>query len=160
VLTLPLARGDEAFREIGARVSAIAFLSLVAAIVLGWSALIPVSATLAGALYGAELAIADTPLDAAAPAVAAGLLLCAELAYWSREERTRWCGDPGAGLRRTALVALLGAGAFMVAALLLALVDTVRARGLAFDLLGAVAAVTVVATVLVAARGRQPGGSA
>jgi hypothetical protein len=48
----------------------------------------------------------------------------------------------------------------MVAALLLALVDTVRARGLALDLLGAVAAVTVVATVLVAARGRQPGGSA
>ena len=115
---------------------AIAFLSLVAAIVLGWSALIPVSATLAGGLYGAELA------------------------YWSREERTRWHGDPGAGLRRTALVALLGAGAFMVAALLLALVDTVRARGLALDLLGAVAAVTVVATVLVAARGRQPGGSA
>lgn len=139
---------------------AIAFLSLVAAIVLDWSALIPVSATLAGGLYGAELAIADAPLDAAAPAIAAGLFLSAELAYWSREERTRWHGDPGAGLRRTALVTLLAAGAFMVAALLLALVDTVRARGLALDLLGAVAAVTVVATVLVAARRpRQPSGS-
>ncbi|HKX47207.1 MAG TPA: hypothetical protein VJM06_00955 [Gaiellaceae bacterium] len=155
-----MTRGSDDFQAVGARVGAIAFLALVAGIVLGWSPLIPVAAALAGGLYGVELAISDAPLDAAAAGIAAALLLCTELAYWSREERTRWLGDPGDGLRRAAMVALLGAGAFFVSASLLALVDAVRARGLALDLLGAIAAVTVLATVLVAARGRQQGGSA
>jgi hypothetical protein len=148
-----MTRGDDALQVAGARVGAIAFLALVAAVVLGWSPLIPVAAVLAGGLYGAELAIADAPLDVAAPAVAAGLLVCAELAYWSLEERARWRGDAGEGVRRVALVALLGVAAFVVAAVLLALVDAVRARGLALDLLGAVAAVA--ALVLVVAAGRR-----
>ena len=133
----------------------LAFLALVAAIVLGWTALVPVAAALAGGLYGIELAIADAPLDVAAPAVAAGLLLSAELAYWSLEERVGWHGEAGDGLRRVALVALLAVGALLVAGVLLAVVDAVRARGLALDLLGAAAAVTVLATLLVAARERR-----
>lgn len=148
-----MARGGDAFQEFGVRIGAVAFLALVAAIVLGWTPLIPVSAALAGGLYGAELAISDAPLDIAAPGVAAALLLCAELAYWSGEERTRWLGDAGDGLRRAAVVAILGAGAFFVSAVLLVLVDAVRTRGLAVDLLGAIAAVTVLATVVVMARG-------
>ena len=138
------------------RVGGVAFLALVGGIVLGWTALVPFAAALAGGLYGVELAIADAPLDIAAPVVAAALLFCVELSYWSLEERSRWRGDPGEVLRRAALVALLGVGALLVAAALLALVDAVRARGLALDLLGALAAVTALATVLVAARGRQP----
>ena len=148
-----MARGGDAFQEFGVRIGAVAFLALVAAIVLGWTPLIPVSAALAGGLYGAELAISDAPLDIAAPGVAAALLLCAEFAYWSGEERTRWLGDAGDGLRRAAVVAILGAGAFFVSAVLLVLVDAVRTRGLAVDLLGAISAVTVLATVLVVARG-------
>ncbi len=152
-----MARGDEVFQEVGARIGAIAFLALVAGIVLGWSPLVPVAAALTGGLYAAELALADAPLDVAAPAVAAGLLLCTELAYWSREERTRWLGHVGDGLRRAAFVALLGVAAFLVAMVLLALVDAVRARGLALDLLGAVATAAVLATLLVVARAqRQP----
>lgn len=147
-----MTRGGATFQSVGARAGAIAFLALVAGIALSWSPLIPVAAALAGGLYGAELAIADAPLDAAAPGVAAALLLSAELAYWSGEERTRWLGDAGDGFRRAAVVALLGVGAFFVSAVLLALVDAVRARGLALDLLGALAAVTVLATVLVVAR--------
>jgi hypothetical protein len=155
-----MTRGGDDFQAVGTRVGAVAFLVLVAGIVLGWSPLIPVAASIAGGLYGVELAISDAPLDAAAAGVAAALVLCTELAYWSREERTRWLGDAGDGLRHAAMVALLGAGAFFVSASLLALVDAVRARGLALDLLGAIAAVTVLATVLVAARGRQSSGSA
>ena len=151
-----MSRGNDTFQAFGVRVGAVALLVLVAGIVLAWSPLIPLSAALAGGLYGVELAIADAPLDAAAGGVAAALLLCTELAYWSGEERARWLGDAGDGLRRAAVVALLGVGAFFVSASLLALVDAVRARGLALDLLGAVAAATVLATVLVAARGRQP----
>jgi hypothetical protein len=153
-----MARGDDAFREVGVRVGAVAFVALVAGIVLARPSLVPVAAALAGGLYGVELAIADAPLDVAVPAVAAGLFVCAELAYWSLEERTRWRGDTGEVWRRTALVALLGASAFLVAALLLALVDAVRARGLALDVLGAIAAVTVLATVLAAARGSRSEG--
>jgi hypothetical protein len=156
VVALPMTRGGDDFQAVGVRAGAVALLALVAGIVLGWSPLIPVAAALAGGLYGAELAISEAPLDAATAGVAAALLLCAELAYWSREERTRWLGDAGDGLRRAALVALLGAGAFFVSASILVLVDAVRARGLALDLLGATAAVTAVATVLVAARRRQP----
>jgi hypothetical protein len=152
-----MVRGDDAFRAGGARVGAVALVALVAAIVLGWSPLVPAAAALGGGLYGVELAIADAPLDLAAPAVAVGLLLSAELAYWSLEERTRWRGEAGAGFRRVAVVALLGVAAFFVAALMLVLVDVVRARGLALDLLGALAAVTVLATVLAVARStREP----
>jgi hypothetical protein len=142
------------------RVGAIAFVALVGGIVLGWTPLVPAAAALAGGLYGVELAIADAPLDAAAPAVVAALLLCTELAYWSLEERTRWRGDAGDGLRRVAVVALLGVAAFLVAGLLLALVDAVRARGFALDLLGALAAATVLATVLFLARSHGPASDA
>jgi hypothetical protein len=155
VVTLPMARGSDAFRQAGVRIGALALLALVAAIVLAWSHLVPVAAALAGGLYGLELAIADAPLDVAAPAVAAALLLCAELAYWSLEERTRWRGDAGDGVRRAALVLLLGVGALLVAALMLALVDAVRARGLALDLLGALAAVAALVLVVAAARTKQ-----
>jgi hypothetical protein len=150
-----MTRGGDAFQAFGVRIGAVALIALVAGIVLGWTPLIPVSVAVAGGLYGVELAIADAPLDTAAPGVAAALLLCTELAYWSGEERTRWLGDAGDGLRRAAVVALLGAGAFFVAAILLALVDAVRTRGLAVDLLGAIAAVTVLATMLVVARGQR-----
>ena len=156
-----MSRGSDALQVVGVRVGAVAFVALVAGVVLGWAPLIPVAAALAGGLYAIELAIADAPLDVAVPAVAAGLLLCTELAYWSLEERTRWHGEAGDGVRRSAFVALLGLAAFLVAASLLALVDAVRARGLALDLLGAVAAVTVLVTVLVVTRAqRQPSSGA
>lgn len=151
-----MARGDGAFREAGVRIGAVAFLALVAAVVLAWAPLIPVAVALAGGLYAVELAIADAPLDVAAPAVGAGLLLCAELAYWSLDERQRWRGDAGEGLRRAAFVALLGVAALLVGALLLVLVDVARARGLALDLLGAAAAAaTLVVIVAAASRGQS-----
>src|SRR5262245_53806847 len=149
-----MTRGGDDFQVVGVRVAALAAVTLVAGIVLAWAALVPLAVALGGGLYGVELAIADAPLDVAAPAIAAGLFLSAELAYWSLEERAHWQGDPGDGLRRAALVALLGAGAFLVAGVLLALVEAVSVRGLALDLLGAVAAVTVLATVVVIARGQ------
>ena len=152
VLAVPMSRGSASFQEVGVRVGAVAFVALVAGVVLGWAPLIPLAAALAGGLYAAELAIADAPLDVAAPAVAAGLLLCTELGYWSLEERTRWLGEVGDGLRRVAFVALLGVAAFLVAAVLLAAVDAVRAQGLALDLLGAVAAAAALAIVLLVSR--------
>ena len=66
--------------------------------------------------------------------------------------------ESGQGLRRAAFVALLGVAALVVAGVLLALVDDVRARGLALDLVGAVAAAAVLVTVLVTARRQPPQG--
>ena len=132
---------------------------LVAAVVHGWAWLIPASITLVGGAYAAELAIDDATLDLAAPLVAVGLVLAAELAYWSLDERVRTTGDPGEGLRRAALVALGAAATLVLGAALLALVDEIRARGLALDLIGVLAAVAVVVTVVVAARNQPSNGS-
>jgi hypothetical protein len=151
---MPLTRGDDAFQTVGIRVVGGAFLVLVAAVVLGRGALVPVAAVLVGGLYGAELALADAPLDVAAPAVAAGLFLSVELAYWSIEERQRWKGEAGDSLRRAGLVALLAATASLLAAALLTLVDAARTTSLAVDLIGAAAAVGVFATIVVLA-GRE-----
>ncbi len=130
-----------------------ALLVLLAALVNSWPALVPVSLVLLGGVYGMQLAVDDAPLDAAVVLVAAGLVVTAELAYWSLEERERVKTEPGEAFRRLALVAVLGLGALAVAALPLALVDVVRARGLAVDILGALAATAVLVAVVLAARG-------
>ena len=155
VAGVPLARGHGAFEEADVRVAAIAFVALIAAVVQGWAWLVPASIALTGGSYAAELAIDDVPLDAAAPIVAVGLLLAAELAYWSLDERNRATGDAGQDLRRTALVALGAAGTLLLGGVLLALVDEVRARGLALDVLGVLAAVFVLAIVLTSRAGRE-----
>ena len=137
------------------RVAALAAVVLLAAIVNGWSPLVPIGVAVAGGLYAAELAVDDAPIDTAAPAIAAGLFFAAELAYWSLDERHGVRGDPGDGLRRATFVALLGVGAFAVAAALLALADGIDAHGLALDLVGAAAAVTALATIALVARERR-----
>jgi ABC-type transport system involved in cytochrome c biogenesis permease subunit len=152
---VPIARGDEVFREAGVRVAAIAFLLLVAAVVVGWPTLIPVAVALAGGLYATQLAVDDAPLDAASPGIAVLLFLSAELAYWSLDERAPLRGDPGDDLRRIAVVAFLAIAAAVVAALLLALVDAVRAESLGVDLAGAVAAVAALAIVVAVSRTQQ-----
>ena len=151
---LPLARAEEnALLEVGFRVAAVALLALVAALVLGWPSLVPASLVLLGGLYGAQLAVDDAALDAAAPLYAAGLFVTAELAYWSLEEREDVKAERGEELRRVAFVAALTLGALAVAAGLLALVDAVRAGGLAVDLVGALSAATaLIAAVLFARR--------
>jgi hypothetical protein len=137
------------------RVAAVSLAALVLALASGWSALVPLSLALAGGAYAGRLAVDNAPLDGAAPLVAACLLVTAELAYWSLEERDRAADDPGLGLRRLAFVAALGVGALVVGALLLALVDTVHARGLALDVVGAFAAAAALAVILLAASGRS-----
>jgi hypothetical protein len=159
VAAVPVARGDETFQEVDVRVAAVAFVALLAALVQGWSWLVPAAIALGGGSYAVELAIDDAPLDVAVPVVAVGLLLAAELAYWSLDERRRVPGDPGQGLRRAALVALGAASALVVTSGLLALVDEVRGRGIALDVVGAVAAVAVVVTVLATARAQSSSGS-
>jgi hypothetical protein len=149
---VPLARGSDAVQETGLRVAAIALVALVAALVLGWSWLLPGSLVVLGGLYAAQLAVDDAALDTAAPVFAAGLYLTAELGYWSLEERERVQTEPGETLRRAGFVAVFGLGALLVASGLLALVDAVRAGGLAVDVLGAAAAAAALLAVVLYAR--------
>jgi peptidoglycan/LPS O-acetylase OafA/YrhL len=116
--------------------------------------LIPVSIVLVGGDYAAQLAIDDASLDSAAPAFAVGLLVTAELSYWSLEESGRVCGEAGAGLRHATFVAALGVATLLVALVLLVVVDGVRTKGLAIDLLGAVAAAAALFAIVFAARGQ------
>jgi hypothetical protein len=119
----------------------------------GWTPLIPASIVVVGSVYAAQLAIDGASLDSAAPAFAAGLLMTAELAYWSLEERERVSGEAGAGLRHAAFVAGLGVATLLVASVLLAFVDAVRTKGLAVDLLGAAAAAAALFAIVLVARG-------
>jgi len=145
-------RASDSLQPVEIRVAAVGLVALLAALVLGWSPLIPVAIVLVGGDYAAQLTIDDAGLDSAAPAFAAGLLVAAELAYWSLEERGDVRGEPGAGLRHAAFVAGLGVATLFVASVLLALVDAVHTGGLAVDLLGAVAAAAALFAIVIAAR--------
>jgi hypothetical protein len=155
---VPLVRASGSLQTAGVRIVAAALLVLVAALVRGWSPLVPVAIAATGGLYAAQLAVDDATLDGSAPVVATGILLVAELAYWSLEERDRVPGDPGDGLRRVAFVGVLAIGALVVGGLLLALVEFVQAEGLALDVVGAVAASAILATVVIAGRSRGRSG--
>lgn len=140
--------------DAGFRIAALALLALVAGLVLAQPALVPVSLVALGALYGAQLVEEDAPLDAAAPFFGAGLLLTAELAYWSLEEREGVRGERGEAFRRVAIVVGFAAASLVVTAVLLVLVDLVRAGGLAINVAGAAAAAAVLLAIVVAARER------
>jgi hypothetical protein len=124
--------------------------------VVGLPSLVPAPFVLVVGLYAAQLGVDDEPLDVTAPVFAAGLIVAVELAYWSLDERDRVRGEPGDDLRRLAYVALLGVAALLAAAVLLALVDAVRARGLGIDVLGAAAAALALLALVAFARRRGP----
>ena len=103
------------------------------------------------ALLAGEYALALTlgegedGVDAAAPFYAAGLLLLAELAYWSIELRVPGRTDRALTLRRLAAlgglaVASIAVGTFVVAATAVSL-----SSGLVWDAIGAAAAVATLA---------------
>jgi hypothetical protein len=146
--------GSELALAIGVRMAAVAVVVLVVALVLEWSSLVPAALLGVGAAYATRLALDDPPLDFRVAALGALLYLAAELAYWSLETEGDLAGEPGAGWRRLAVVVALAAGALVVTALPLAVLDVVRARGLAVDLIGAAAAAGVLLT-LVLASGRE-----
>jgi hypothetical protein len=139
---------------VSVRVSAVGLVVLVAALVRSWPTLVPVAIVLVCGGYAAELAIDDAPLDSSAPVVAAAVLLAAELAYWSLEEAERVAGSPGEDWRHAVFVAALGLGAFVVGALLVALVASVHTASLALDVTGALAAATTLAVALLLGAGR------
>lgn len=152
LLAVSLVRAEGSGRDAVVRVALVALVALLAVLVFGWASLVPVPLALAGGVYAVQLAIDDAAVDVVAPVFAAGLLVAAELAYWSIDERERVTGEPGDGLRRLALVAGLGALALVVSVVLLAVADTIRARGLGVDVAGAAAAALALLSVVALTR--------
>jgi hypothetical protein len=152
VVTLAIVRGGDVTVGVGLRVAPAALLVLAGALAFGIARLIPLPFVLLGGAYAVYLAVDDVPLDPAAPVLAAGLFLTAELAYWSLDERESFHGDVGETLRRIAVVTGLGAVALLASAGLLALADVAGTRGLAVDLVGALAASATLALIVVYAR--------
>jgi hypothetical protein len=152
VIVLALVRGGDVTVAVGLRIAIASLACLVGALALGLPRLLPVPFLLLGGAYAVYLAVDDVPLDPSAPVLAAGLLLSAELGYWSLEEREKIPGEPGETLRRIAMLLGLGAAALLVSGALLALADVTRARGLAMDLVGATAAGAVLALIVLFSR--------
>jgi hypothetical protein len=123
---------------------------LVVGLVLGRSAAVPWAIAGLGAGYAATLEGSD--LDGRVPLYAAGLLVTAELAYWSLRLRRSAPDEAGMALRR--MIGLLAAAAVaLIAGTLLVAVAHVPLRGgLAVEAVGLAAAVGVLAMVMLAAR--------
>jgi hypothetical protein len=141
----PLVRGNAAL-------GATAAVLLAAGLVLRIPFAVPVAVALLGAGYVAVLGFERDTLDTHAPLLAAALLGLAELGYWSLELRGEITDEPGAYLRRVALLAVQLAGVTTAGIVLLAIVEGIETGGAAIDVLGAVAAMGTLALLALAAR--------
>jgi hypothetical protein len=137
-----------------AGLGAVAVVVVAASIWRGWSSGVAWTLALLAAQYALALSLreGDDVVDARVPFYAAGLLVAAELAYWSIELRVR--GSEGGALMLRRLAALgglaivsLGVGTFVVAA-----AATSLAPGLLWDAVGAAAAVAALALLAGLAR--------
>ena len=131
--------------------TAIAAGVLAGGLVLRRPVAIPAAVVVLAAPYVAALGFEIDGIDTRAPLLAALLFVVAELAYWSLELRGTLADEPGTYLRRVALLATLALVTIAGGTLVLVVVERVAARGVAIDLLGAVAAVGAVALLALAA---------
>jgi hypothetical protein len=129
-----------------------AVIFLAAALAGRFEGLLPWALVLAGAAYAAFLVIRGSTIDAYAPIYGAGLLLVAELAYWSMEHRRASPPHEGLAVRRGTLVLAGCVGAGGVAGLILAMAELSISGGLWLEALGVAAAVGSVALLARLAR--------
>jgi len=108
---------------------------------------------LAAALYIVAIVVHGSQVDDGAPLVGAALLLCGELASWSMDERRPVAAARGVVVSRALAVAGLALAGLAIAALVVALSAAAVGDGLAWTVLGAAAAVLIVAAAARLARG-------
>ena len=106
--------------------------------------LLPWSLALAGSAYAIAIMARGSGVDEGAPLVGIALLLCAELATWSLDERWAIAAERPVVLARATALAVLALAGLGVGALVLALATAPIGGGLAWTVLGAAAAVLVV----------------
>jgi len=129
-------------------------LCLLLGLAARWSAALFLGIGFLGAEQTVRLATGPSTVDPWAPAYAAGLLLTAELAWWSIEPRIAAWWEVGISLRRVgAIVGMCAAGA-LVAALVVLAAGAPLAGGVGLELVGVAAAVAALAVVAGLARVR------
>ena len=133
-------------------VGALGALMLCLVLVRGWDELLPWALLVLAVTYAAAIASRGAEIDHAAPLVAAGLLLCSELAAWSIDERFAIAAERAVVVSRAVAVGLLTVAGLAVSALVLSLAAAPVGGGLAWTFLGAAAALLVVALALLLAR--------
>lgn len=131
--------------------AALGTLLLLVSLVAGGRGL-GLSLLLAGASYVAFVVHDEGHVDGTAPLVAVLLLLCAELAAWSVDERWRMRADETLVWRRGAAVGALAAAGLVVSTVVVALSAVPANHGLAWTVAGAAAAVGAAGTGIWVAR--------
>ena len=120
----------------------LAFLAVV--LLRGDDGFLPWAVVCLVVAYVVALVVHGASVDERAPLVAAGLLLGAELASWSLEERSAIAAErPAVRGRLVALAALVGGG-LATSALVIAVAAAPTPRGLVWTAAGAAAAVLAV----------------
>lgn len=112
---------------------------------LAW-ALIPL-----GLAYTVSLVVHGSGVDGGAPLVAAGLLVCAELAAWSLDEQHAIAVERAVVVARATALGALVAASIAASGLIVAL-SLAPGNGLAWTILGAAAAVLAVGLAVRLAR--------
>jgi hypothetical protein len=113
-----------------------------------WPAAIGFALFCLGGTYAALFVAEGSRLDLLTPAYAAGLLLIAELAFWSIESRVPAWSDPELVIWRLARLALVAAAAAVIGGVVIAEATAANGGGgLLLETLGVVAAIGAVALV-------------
>ena len=136
--------------SVPAGISALGALMLAVAIVARFRGLVVWALAVLAGGYVVALLLRSGTIDGEAPLYAAGLLVCAELSFWSMELQLP--ADPGITGRRASrvvLLALIGGG---VSALVLAVSELAWSGGLGLEALGVAAAAAALVLVALLAR--------
>jgi hypothetical protein len=146
VLAVAAARSQPALLAVGGAGVFLLFVGLA----LGRSAAVPWAIAGLGVAYAATLE--GDELESRVPLYAAGLLITAELAYWSLRLRRAARDEPGMGLRRVIGLLVATAVALVAGTMLVAVAQVPLRGGLAVEAIGIVAAIGAISTLLLAAR--------
>jgi hypothetical protein len=126
----------------------VAFALLLVSLVAAWPGGIPWTLGLLGGEYATALALrGDGTVDAAAPLYGAGLLVLAELAYWSADLRGLGREETRVVLLRLAALAVLAFLSVLLGAFIVVVTAAPLGGGLLWDALGVVAAAATLAIV-------------
>jgi hypothetical protein len=135
-----------------ASVGALGAALLLFVLVRGHDDLLGWALAIGGIVYAMTLVLHGSQVDEAAPLVGAALLGCGELAAWSLDERWPARADRGLAASRAVAVGGLCLAGLAAATIVVSLAAAPVGRGLGWTVLGATAAVLVVATAARLAR--------
>ena len=123
---------------------------LVVSLAAGWTSLLPWSVVALASAYASGLAVQDDPgvADGGAPLYGAGLLLVAELGYWSLDLRGPGREERRLLLRRAAALAALAFASVVLGAVVLSLTAVELGGGVVLDAVGVAAAAAALVLIV------------